>query len=320
MAFPHGILIMRKFFFLFIVALVRDGSPPAKLTMKTKRGIPVSYKISGFSDEIASDIQTQFTVLRRLGISHFEPRGINGKNISTLTDDELSSLLAAMKQHGIAASSIGSPVGKVKLSEDFGEHFAMFRRVVDIAERLGARYIRMFSFYHDGDAPWTHGERTAVIARLSEMIAYAREHDVILLHENEKDVYGDTVERCVDLQKELSCPHFRAVFDPANFVQCGEDPLAAYKAMRPYIAYMHIKDARADDGRVVPAGQGDGKIPEILSDLYAGGYDGFLSLEPHLGSFEGLADLELSDEMLKLPKGGEGTFTLAYQSLQSILP
>ena len=159
-----------------------------------------------------------------------------------------------------------------------------------------------------------------MIARLSEMIAYAREHDVILLHENEKDVYGDTVERCVDLQKELSCPHFRAVFDPANFVQCGEDPLAAYKAMRPYIAYMHIKDARADDGRVVPAGQGDGKIPEILSDLYAGGYDGFLSLEPHLGSFEGLADLELSDEMLKLPKGGEGTFTLAYQALQSILP
>ena len=273
--------------------------------------------ISGFADEIAGDVDTQFRVLGKLGIGYFEPRGIDGKNIANLTDEEVERLKGKMKACGIKASSIGSPIGKVKLEEDFEGHFRQFQRVVEIAGQLGAKYIRMFSFYHEGGAEWTEGAE--VLSRLGRMIAYAAERDVVLLHENEKDIYGDTAERCADLMEELGCGHFRAVFDPANFVQCGQDTWEAFEKLKGHIAYLHIKDALLADGRVVPAGVGDGNVERILRSLLETGYDGFLSLEPHLGSFDGLKDLELDDKMLNLPPGGEGTFTLAFQALEGIL-
>jgi sugar phosphate isomerase/epimerase len=151
------------------------------------------------------------------------------------------------------------------------------------------------------------------------MIDYACEQGVVLLHENEKDIYGDTADRCADLMKELYCDNFKAVFDPANFVQCNQDTKNAYILLKDYIAYMHIKDALYDGGKVVPAGFGDGNVAYILEDLFANGYDGFLSLEPHLGKFTGLAELELDDAMLDLPEGGEGTFILAHRALCGIL-
>lgn len=275
-------------------------------------------KISGFSDEIASDVDTQFHVLKKLNMGYFEPRGIDGRNIADLSDEEVERLRKKMETQGIKASSIGSPIGKVKLAEDFEAHFRQFQRVVEIAKKLDARYIRMFSFYHEG-GDWTKEERGQVLERLGRMISYAKERDVVLLHENEKDIYGDTADRCADLMRELGCDHFRAVFDPANFVQCGQDTRDAYGKLKDFIAYMHVKDAFLKDGRVVPAGAGDGNVAYVLKGLFDGGYDGFLSLEPHLGSFEGLADLELDDKMSNLPRGGEGTFTLAYRALEEIV-
>ncbi len=285
-------------------------------------------RISGFADEIAEDVDTQFRVLNKLDIRYFEPRGIDGKNIAELSDGEVAALKEKMERCGIKASSIGSPIGKIRLDEDFQAHFEKFQRVVDIAERLDAGYIRMFSFYPperpdsaagEGDGAaheWTAGEREEVIRRLRRMTAYAGERDVVLLHENEKGIYGDTAERCADLMRELGCRHFQAVFDPANFVQCGQD---TKEALRSFIAYVHVKDARAEDGNVVPAGAGDGNVGHILKGLLDSGYEGYLSLEPHLGSFSGLADLELDDKMQNLPQGGEGTFTLAYRALEAIL-
>lgn len=276
-------------------------------------------KISGFSDEIAKELDTQFQVLNKLGISFFEPRGINGKNISVLTEQEVSELKAKMEQYGIKASSIGSPVGKVRIEDPFEPHFEVFKKVVHTAQMLECRFIRVFSFFHESKTEWTSAERAEILARLKQMITYAAERDIVLLHENEKDIYGDSVDRCFDLMEELSCDHFKAVFDPANFVQCQQNTKEAYAKLKPYIAYVHIKDARYSDSVVVPAGMGDGNVEFVLSSLFADGYDGFLSLEPHLGGFVGLADLENSSLMKNLPEGGEGTFTLAHNALTSIL-
>ncbi len=275
-------------------------------------------KISGFSDEIAGEIKVQFEVLNKLGIEYFEPRGVNGKNISELNDEEVIALKEDMAKYGISVSSIGSPIGKVKLTDDLEEHFELFERVVKTAKMLDAKYIRMFSFYHDGDE-WTEDERQLVLSELKRMIEYAKENDVILLHENEKDIYGDVASRCLDLMKELACDNFKAVFDPANFIQSGQDTKEAYAMLKDYIEYMHIKDSRAVDGEVFPAGYGEGNIEYILNDMFKNGYDGYLSLEPHLGSFIGSEFLELSEKMEKLPVGGEGTFTLAYNALVELL-
>ncbi|MEE1042781.1 MAG: sugar phosphate isomerase/epimerase family protein, partial [Clostridia bacterium] len=261
---------------------------------------------------------TQFEVLNKLGMKYFEPRGIDGKNISALTDEEVAELKEKMNKYGIEVSSIGSPIGKVFIEDDFREHFDLYKRVVYIAKALGTKYIRMFSFYTK-DGVWNREKRKVVIERLKMMIDYAKENGIVLLHENEKDIYGDTVDRCVDLMEELYCDNFKAVFDPANFVQSEQDTKYAYDKLYKYIEYMHIKDALIDGGRVVPSGMGDGNMEYVLKNLFDKGYKGFLSLEPHLGSFEGLADLELDDKMLNLPKSGEGTFTIAYNALVDIL-
>ena len=274
-------------------------------------------KISGFSDEIDSCVVTQFEALNRLNIKYFEPRGIDGTNISKITDEQLAELKANMDKYGIKVSSIGSPIGKVNIEDDFEEHFELYKRVVYIAKTLESKYIRMFSFYtKEGD--WNDEKRAEVFRRLKIMIEYAKENDIVLLHENEKDIYGDIVDRCADLMDNLYCDNFKAVFDPANFVQSAQDTKYAYEKLGKYIEYMHIKDSRPD-GRVVPSGMGEGNVEYVLKNLFDNGYNGFVSLEPHLGSFEGLAELELDDEMEKLPKGGEGTFTVAYNALNAIL-
>ena len=275
-------------------------------------------KISGFSDEMGTDIVTQFETLNKLGIGYFDPRGIDGKNIAELDDSEAEALKLKMDKYGIRVSSIGSPIGKIKLTDDFCSHFDLFKRVVKISKILDTKYIRIFSFYHDG-GEWTEAERAQVISQLKKMIDYAKENDVVLLHENEKDIYGDIAPRCLDLMKELYCDNFKAVFDPANFVQSGQDTREAFEMLKDYVEYMHIKDALAENSRVVPSGHGDGNVEYIHKHLFNNGYDGFLSLEPHLGNFEGLADLELDDKMERLPKSGIGTYTIAYEALCEIL-
>jgi sugar phosphate isomerase/epimerase len=121
--------------------------------------------------------------------------------------------------------------------------------------------------------------------------------EVTLLHENEKHIYGDTPGRCLDLLAAVDSPRLRAVWDPANFVQCGVRPHAeGYQLLRPYVAYVHVKDALLASGQVVPAGQGDGELRETLAALYASGFDGFFSFEPHLreaGRFGGFSGPDL---------------------------
>lgn len=276
-------------------------------------------KISGFSDEITEITKEQFEALNKFGISYFEPRGIDGKNISKLTEEEMYELKALMDEHGIKVSSIGSPIGKIKVTDEFEPHFETLKNVVKAAKILGTKYIRVFSFYHEKYTEWTEEERAEVFRRMKIMVDYAKEEDVILLHENEKHIYGDTADRCLELMKEFYGPNFKAIFDPANFVQSGEDTKRAYEVLKPYIEYMHIKDALKNKGGVVPAGLGDGNVEYILKDLFASGYDGFLSLEPHLGNFKGFAELEIDAKTQDKVFGGEEAFELAHKSLLAIL-
>ena len=141
-----------------------------------------------------------------------------------------------------------------------------------------------------GIAPETM--KDPVILRLGIILDMARTYDMTLLHENEKEIYGDTPGRCLDLLNALDSPNFKAVYDPANFVQCGVSPMEAFRILEPFISYVHIKDAMSGSMVNVPAGMGDGKIPELIQSLTDMNYHGFLSLEPHLTAFEGIASLE----------------------------
>lgn len=275
-----------------------------------------NYILTGFADEIDPMMQKQYALLHKLGIEYIELRGVNGKNISELTEDEIKSLKLQLDRENIKISAIGSPAGKIKITNDFKEHFEMFEKLLSFAAILDTRYIRVFSFYMDGDYETLKDE---VFNRMSRFVDAAEKADVVLLHENEKGIYGDNLERCLQLMERFYGDNFKCTFDFANFVQCGVDTLEAYKALKPYIEYIHIKDALYDGGHVVPPGMGDGRLKDILDNAFSDGYHGFLSLEPHLSHFHGLDKLENGeiDKKDKIP--GEVAFTTAYNALSKLL-
>lgn len=277
-----------------------------------------TFTITGFSDEINEMIDVQFSHIKSLGIAHFEPRGIDGTNVADITDEQVKILKEKMDREGIKVSSIGSPIGKIKITDDFEEHLKKLARVIEIAKALETKYIRVFSFYiaKGDDLEKWHDE---VIFRMKKMAEMAEREGVILLHENEKDIWGELPEQCDRIIREVNSPALRAVFDPANFIQAGAKPYPdAYNIMKPHIEYMHIKDA-LEDGKVVPAGYGIGGIDKILTDLKASGWTGFLSLEPHLGAFKGLDALEGDNKTVMEDGATPEKFTLAYESLMKIV-
>lgn len=282
----------------------------------------LNVRISGFADEISPDLNKQIAVLNALDIRYMELRSVDKINIADFTLDFAKEVKTKLDANGISVSAIGSPIGKIKLSEDFDAHFEKFKHVVELAKLFGTRYIRIFSFYmEDGDD--IDSKFDEVVSKLGKLVAYAKEQDVVLIHENEKKIFGDSPERCARLFDSLYCESFKCTFDPANFVQCGADTLNAYGLLEKYLHYMHIKDARYSDSIVVPPGTGDGNVKEILKRLSAKGYSGFLSLEPHLKVFEGLAALENGKNESVNENStfdGPSAYKHAFESLVKILP
>lgn len=282
----------------------------------------MQVKITGFADEIAQELTCQVKSLKELGLSYVEMRGVDGNNLIFHTNEKVKQIKEVLDTNGIQLSALGTPLGKIGITEEFEVHFDEFKRAVEIAHMMGCPNIRMFSFYlPEGSNPV--GYEGAVFDRIGRFVDYATENGVVLLHENEKGIYGEKAAECKKLMDAFYGEHFKAIFDFANFVQCQEDTLKAYKLLKKYIAYIHVKDAKKTDGNVVPAGYGDGNVAVILGDLLASGFDGFLSLEPHLFDFAGFADLEKDGKSMKQTDKkiltGLEAFTLAHHSLIQIL-
>ncbi len=273
--------------------------------------------LTGFSDEIHPQFEKQLDVAAATGVKAIEIRGVNGRGIQSYTPREAEKLQKMLLEKGMRVSSVGSPVGKISITDDFEEHFRMFRNVVELSRVFGTPNIRMFSFYvPEGKADAYEDE---VMRRLEKMVTYAEKQKAVLLHENEKAIFGDVAPRCLCLMRRFYGDSFKAVFDFANFVQCGQDTLEAYEMLNPYIAYVHIKDACFADGRVTPAGWGDGHVAEILGRLKENGYAGYLSLEPHLTDFTGFRALENGNVEEKWKMDGETAWRMALDALKAIL-
>lgn len=274
--------------------------------------------LSGFSDEIAPELDLQLAAIREWGLSHIELRAADGVNVSDFSTEKVKEVKNKLAGAGVSVSSIGSPIGKIGIEEDFAPHLEKLKRTLEIQKELGAPYLRMFSFYiPQGRAP--EDFREEVLDRVGRMAEEAAAWDSVLLHENEKGIYGDNAPRCKELLEAFYGPHFKAVFDFANFVQVGQQTLPAYELLKPYVEYVHVKDAQWGTGAVVPAGQGDGHVKDILADLIGGGWKGFLSLEPHLTDFAGLAALEQDPQKRGSALDGKSAWKLALDSLQEIL-
>lgn len=248
----------------------------------------VTWALSGFGDEIDEDPAVQIAVLQALGANHIEVRSAWGTNIVNLDDVQLTRLKELLDGAGMKVSAIASPIGKVDVSLPVEHEVERLRRAANAAKVLGARYIRIFSFFY-GEGVAVESIRDAVMERMRALAAVAEESGVILLHENEKDIFGDIPERVLDIMESVASPALKVAWDAANFVQVGVRPFdEGYATLRPHLEYLQVKDARFADGVVVPSGEGDGDLLRTVEALKADGYTGFASLEPHLATAHGL--------------------------------
>lgn len=243
----------------------------------------MKFRLAAFADEADGRLSEQIKAMTENGIDYLEIRGVDGENISDITKEKAKDIRKQLDDAGLAVWSLGSPYGKIGICDDFSSHLDKFRYGLELAEILGAKHIRMFSFYVPSGEEARYKDE--VMRRLEQFILAAEGSGVTLCHENEKGIYGDMAVRCEEIHRAF--PQLKAVFDPANFVQCGQDTIEAWKMLAPYVEYMHIKDALAD-GSVVPAGKGIGNLPYLLEN-YKGAV---LTLEPHLSVFDGFDKLE----------------------------
>lgn len=240
------------------------------------------WTLSGFADEISTDLDEQVALVTSLGLRYIELRSAWDVNVLDLDDEQLARVKATLDDAGLRVSSIGSPIGKIAITDDNGPHLDRMRHAVDVARLFSAPFIRMFSYFMpEGADPDRY--REGVIARIRDLASIAEESGVTLIHENEKEIFGDIPRRCLAIVQAVNSPALALTWDNANFVQCGVRPFTeAYPLLAPHVAYLQVKDALAD-GTVVPAGEGDGEFSETMRAFAAAGFDGFVSLEPHLG-------------------------------------
>lgn len=246
-----------------------------------------NLKLSAFADEYADCFEEQLSALRHFGIDFLELRHVDGKNVSVLTAQEVKEVKTKLDFFGIGVSAIGSPLGKIRLDGDMHKHLETAKQICETANTVGAKYIRMFSFYAPEGREITE-MKGEVLDALEKLVLLARAQGLTLCHENEAKIYGDVPHRCRELLDHFG-GELKCVFDMGNFVLEGVDPYpAVYDLLKKDIAYFHIKDALAA-GAIVPPGKGEAKIREILAAHreYARD-DFFVSLEPHLQLFSGL--------------------------------
>jgi len=237
--------------------------------------------LCAFSDESSSVFEEQIEALLRNNIPYMEMRNVDGKNVKKLTLDEAKAYKKRLDDKGLAVWSLGFPLGKSEIADDFQIVEDTLRHLCELAQIFETNKIRMFSFHHATE------EREEVLSRLRRMVEIAGEYGVGLYHENEKGIYGDIAARVQDIIDNV--PGLYHVYDPANFLQVGESAADTLRLFHDRADYFHIKDVIAETGELVPAGYGDGNIQKLVADIKS---DKVLTIEPHLKVFDGFAQID----------------------------
>lgn len=266
-------------------------------------------KLSAFADEAGSSLEEQIKALKRNGISLLELRSINGKNVLEFTLEEAKGYKEELDRNDIKVFSIGSPIGKVDVNVDFNLYLEKVKYVCLLARVFDTDKIRMFSFFNS----YTQPEK--VFKYLNEMVKVANSYGVSLYHENEKEIYGDTKERVLEIINNVKGLKF--IYDPANYLQCGEKAQTTLELFHSKTDYFHIKDVVFDNGELVPAGYGDGMIYELINMIQG---DKVLTIEPHLAVFDSYKSIDNTEMKHKFNfKNASEAFDFACLSLKNLL-
>lgn len=258
------------------------------------------FRLAAFTDEISQDLAHACEVCAEFGAVGVEIRSVNGKGVQEFTSRDVRDVKRIVESHGLIVCSIASPFGKCELDDrrEVAQHMDYLRRCGDIARELDSRLVRGFAFWGHGqrDKPWDEMLRAyeAVPPILEDL-------DIVLGIENEYTCHVGTAQDTFRFLNRLGCDSVRAVWDPANHIQdVNNDDVPTfpdgYRLIRDRIVHVHVKDAKvAEDARpTVYLGQGQVNWAEQFQALKDDGYDGFVSLETHVGEEDFPRELEPS--------------------------
>ena len=266
-------------------------------------------KLCAFADEYSPKLLEQIEGLKSNGITYIELRNVDGKNVLDLTLEEAQRVYEILNDNGIEVWSIGSPIGKIDIKCDFEVYKEKVHHVCKLANIFKTDKIRMFSFFH------AYEKKELVFKYLQEMCEIAKIYDVKLHHENEKDVYGDIIDRVLEIMANVD--GLKYIYDPANYIQCGQNCALGLDKLFATTGYFHIKDVISETGQLVPAGYGDGKIREMLKMVDK---DIVLTIEPHLAVFEGYANIDNTEMNHKfIFNSNKEAFNFAVKSIKELL-
>ncbi len=254
---------------------------------------------SGIADEAGDDIQTQIKAHKELGWHHIELRKVSGVAVGDLSDRAFDETAEALSDAGIAISDFGSQL--CNWARPITTHLDLDRhelaRSIPRMQRTGCPFIRIMSYPNAG---WPEDEwKEEVFNRIKVLAQMAEDGGVTLVHENCNGYGGLGPAQTLELLEHVDSPALKLVFDTGNTIGHGQDSWDYYSQVKEHVVYVHIKDARKQDGKTVFTfpGEGDGKVARIVKDLLDSGYEGGISIEPHLAAIvhEGKAASESQD-------------------------
>jgi sugar phosphate isomerase/epimerase len=252
----------------------------------------MAFKFCGFADEASRALLKQIEATKEAGWAAIELRLVDTKHVCDQTDAEWAATWATLQQHGIAVAGFGGQIANWArpISGDFQKDLDELRRVAPRMHQAGTKLLRIMSYPNDKDNPWPKDKwRDEVIRRLRELAKIAEAEGVILAHENCSGYGGLGPAEYMELVKAVNSPALKLIFDTGNNSAHDNDNEATwryYQTCRKEIVHVHIKSyQRGADGKLVTCYPDQDPVQRrVLADLKATGYNGWISIEPHLAA------------------------------------
>lgn len=248
------------------------------------------FQFAGFADEAEKTLDGQISTLKEVGWSAIELRLVNGKNVCDQTDDEWQATWERLQGEDIAVVGFGGQIGNWArpVTTDFQVDLDELRRVAPRMRQADTKFLRIMSYPNDEKSPLgQEAWKAEVVRRLRELAVIAEGEGIVLGHEN-CNGYGAEAEGYLELVEAVNSPALQLIFDTGNNSlhdnNC-EVTWNYYQACRSEITHVHVKCAKPGPdggGHVTCHADEDPVQSRIFADLQASGYDGWLSIEPHI--------------------------------------
>lgn len=250
---------------------------------------------TGFADEAGKDFDIQIKATKELGWSNIETRALMSGNLASITDEEFETVCAKLDESGVKFNSFGSGVGNwaTSIEEPPDASYEELKNAIPRMRKLGIKLARVMSFPVKDTSKYEEYADEA-IKRMKTIAKIAEDGGIIAVLENCSGWASGSCDHMVRTLEAVDSPALKVVFDTGNPVFDDDVRTPAphkkqsswefYEAVKPWIEYVHIKDGYMDGDNMVFtfAGEGKGEVKRIVTDLLKNGYDGGISMEPHI--------------------------------------